>query len=156
MYIRRAKETDMPGINNLLRQVLMVHHNGRPDLFKANAKKYTDEQLAELIKDDTKPIFVCVDDSEEVFGYAFCVWQQHVNNEILTDIKTLYIDDLCVDETRRGQHIGKSLYEYVVAYAKENNFYNVTLNVWSLNESAMKFYEACGLVPQKIGMEYIL
>lgn len=156
MYIRRAKETDMPGINNLLRQVLIVHHNGRPDLFKANAKKYTDEQLAELIKDDSKPIFVCVDDSEEVLGYAFCVWQQHVNNEILTDIKTLYIDDLCVDETRRGQHIGKSLYEYVVAYAKENKFYNVTLNVWSLNESAMKFYEACGLVPQKIGMEYIL
>ena len=156
MYIRRAKETDMPGINNLLRQVLMVHHNGRPDLFKANAKKYTDEQLAELIKDDTKPIFVCVDEEETVLGYAFCVWQQHINNEILTDIKTLYIDDLCVDETRRGQHIGKSLYEHVIDYAKENNFYNVTLNVWSLNESAMKFYEACGLVPQKVGMEHIL
>lgn len=156
MYIRRAKETDMPGINNLLRQVLMVHHNGRPDLFKANAKKYTDEQLAELIKDDTKPIFVCVDEEENVLGYAFCVWQQHINNEILTDIKTLYIDDLCVDETRRGQHIGKSLYEYVLAYAKENKFYNVTLNVWSLNESAMKFYEACGLKAQKVGMEHIL
>ncbi|MBQ7863474.1 MAG: GNAT family N-acetyltransferase [Lachnospiraceae bacterium] len=156
MYIRRAKETDMPGINNLLRQVLMVHHNGRPDLFKANAKKYTDEQLAELIQDDMKPIFVCVDEEETVLGYAFCVWQQHINNEILTDIKTLYIDDLCVDETRRGQHIGKSLYEHVLAYAKENKFYNVTLNVWSLNESAMKFYEACGLVPQKVGMEHIL
>ena len=156
MLIRRAEQKDMPGINNLLRQVLMVHHNGRPDLFKANAKKYTDEQLAELIKDDKKPIFVCVDKEETVFGYAFCVWQQHVNNEILTDIKTLYIDDLCVDEARRGQHIGKSLYEYVLAYAKENDFYNVTLNVWSLNESAMKFYEACGLVPQKIGMEHIL
>lgn len=156
MLIRRAKETDMPGINSLLRQVLMVHHNGRPDLFKANAKKYTDEQLAELIADDKKPIFVCVDEQETVLGYAFCMWQQHVNNEILTDIKTLYIDDLCVDETRRGQHIGKSLYEHVLAYAKENNFYNVTLNVWSLNESAMKFYEACGLKPQKIGMEHIL
>ena len=156
MHIRRAEQKDMPGINSLLRQVLMVHHNGRPDLFKANAKKYTDEQLAELIKDDTKPIFVCVDEEETVLGYAFCVWQQHINNEILTDIKTLYIDDLCVDETRRGQHIGKSLYEYVLAYAKENNFYNVTLNVWSLNESAMKFYEACGLVPQKVGMETIL
>ena len=156
MNIRRAKLTDMPGINNLLRQVLMVHHNGRPDLFKANAKKYTDEQLAELIKDDTKPIFVCVDEEEQVLGYAFCVWQQHVNNEILTDIKTLYIDDLCVEEERRGQHIGKNLYEYVMAYAKDNGFYNVTLNVWSLNESAMKFYEACGLVPQKVGMEHIL
>ena len=156
MNIRRAELKDMSGINNLLRQVLMVHHKGRPDIFKANAKKYTDEQLTELIQDDTKPIFVCVNEAEEVLGYAFCVWQQHLNSEILTDIKTLYIDDLCVDETRRGQHIGKSLYEYVVAYAKENNFYNVTLNVWSLNESAMKFYEACGLVPQKVGMEHIL
>lgn len=156
MNIRRAKQKDMPGINSLLRQVLMVHHNGRPDLFKAGAKKYTDEQLAELIRDDKKPIFVCVDESEEVLGYAFCVWQQHINNEILTDIKTLYIDDLCVDEARRGQHIGKSLYEHVLAYAKENNFYNVTLNVWSLNEGAMKFYEACGLKPQKVGMEHIL
>ena len=100
MVIRRAKETDMEGINQLLRQVLMVHHNGRPDLFKANAKKYTDEQLAEIIQDDTKPIFVCVDEAEQVLGYAFCVWQQHVGNEILTDIKTLYIDDLCVDEER--------------------------------------------------------
>lgn len=156
MYIRRAELKDMSGINHLLRQVLMVHHNGRPDIFKANAKKYTDEQLAEIIQDDAKPIFVCVDEAEEVLGYAFCVWQQHVGSEILTDIKTLYIDDLCVDEERRGQHIGKNLYEYVLAYAKENNFYNVTLNVWSLNESAMKFYEACGLVPQKVGMEYIL
>jgi len=156
MYIRRAEQKDMPGINNLLRQVLMVHYNGRPDLFKANAKKYTDEQLAELIRDDTKPVFVCVDEKDFVLGYAFCVWQQHVNSEILTDIKTLYIDDLCVDEERRGQHIGKNLYEYVVDYAKKNGFYNVTLNVWSLNENAMKFYEACGLVPQKIGMEKIL
>ena len=89
MNIRRAELKDMSGINHLLRQVLMVHHNGRPDLFKAGAKKYTDEQLAELIKDDKKPIFVCVDEAENVLGYAFCVWQQHVNNEILTDIKTL-------------------------------------------------------------------
>ena len=156
MVIRRAKETDMEGINQLLRQVLMVHYNGRPDLFKANAKKYTDEELAELIKDDTKPIFVAVNEEEKVLGYAFCVMQQYKNHEIMTDIRTLYIDDLCVDEQLRGKHIGKMLYEYVVKFAKEQNFYNVTLNVWSLNESAMKFYEACGLTPQKVGMEQIL
>ena len=156
MYIRRAEQKDMPGLNNLLRQVLMVHHNGRPDIFKANAKKYTDGQLLELLQDEKKPVFVCVDETENVLGYAFCVWQQHVNNEILTDIKTLYIDDLCVDEKLRGQHIGRNLYEYVKNYAKENGFYNLTLNVWSLNENAMKFYEACGLVPQKVGMEEIL
>ena len=156
MNIRRAVISDMPGINKLLNQVLMVHHNGRPDLFKANVKKYTDEELAEIIEDDQKPLFVAVDDSDEVLGYAFCVYQQHINDNILTDVKTLYIDDLCVDENKRGLHIGKQLYDYVVDFARKNDFYNLTLNVWSLNESAMKFYQACGLVPQKVGMEKIL
>ncbi len=156
MVIRRAEQKDMAGINRLLRQVLMVHHNGRPDLFQANAKKYTDEELSELLRDDSRPVFVGVDEADNVMGYAFCIFQQHVNDNILTDIKTLYIDDLCVDETIRGQHIGSSLYEYVLEFARKSGCYNVTLNVWSCNESAKKFYEACGLVPQKIGMEKIL
>ncbi len=156
MLIRRAKEKDMYGLQSLLRQVLNVHHNGRPDLFKAGCQKYTGEELLSLIQDDSKPIFVCVNEEERVLGYAFCIFQQYLNNNILTDIKTLYIDDLCVDETCRGQHIGKKLYEHVVNFARQQGCYNVTLNVWSLNESALKFYEACGLVPQKIGMEKIL
>ena len=156
MIIRRAENGDLEGLNKLLMQVLMVHHNGRPDLFKPNAKKYTDEEIFQIIANDETPIFVAVDDKEEVLGYAFCVFKQFVNNEIMTDIKTLYIDDLCVDEEKRGMHIGKQLYEYVLDFAKANGCYNVTLNVWSCNESAMKFYEKCGLVPQKVGMEKIL
>ena len=156
MVIRRAKNTDMPGINQLLEQVLMVHHNGRPDLFKSGAKKYTDEELVEIIRDDSKPIFVAADEADKVLGYAFCVFQQHIDNNILCDVKTLYIDDLCVEEVLRGQHIGKKLYEYVLDFAKNQGCYNVTLNVWACNESAMRFYEKCGLVPQKVGMEKIL
>lgn len=156
MLIRRAQEQDMDGINKLLFQVLMVHHNGRPDLFKPGGKKYTDSELKEIIGNNQTPIFVAVDEQEQVLGYAFCIFQQHINNNILTDIKTLYIDDLCVDEQIRGQHIGKRLYEYVLDFAKAQGCYNVTLNVWSCNDSAKKFYESCGLVPQKVGMEKIL
>ncbi len=156
MEIRRATEKDMAGINSLLMQVCLVHHKGRPDLFKYGAKKYTDDQLRNIIHDDKRPILTAVNENGNVLGYAFCIFQQHKNDNILTDIKTLYIDDLCVDENLRGQHIGRQLYEAVLAYARENGCYNVTLNVWSLNESAMKFYEACGLKPQKVGMETIL
>lgn len=145
----------MDRIDELLYQVDMVHHIGRPDLFKIG-KKYTDEELRAIIENDKTPIFVAVDEKDKVLGYAFCIFQQHVDNNILTDIKTLYIDDLCVDESLRGEHIGKKLYEAVLAFAKENNFYNVTLNVWSCNQSAMRFYESCGLKPQKVGMETIL
>ncbi|MDE6202887.1 MAG: GNAT family N-acetyltransferase [Lachnospiraceae bacterium] len=156
MEIRRAKEQDMDGINNLLMQVCLVHHNGRPDLFKYGAKKYTDDQLRAIIHDSQRPIFTAVDENENVLGYAFCIFQQHIDDNILTDIKTLYIDDLCVDEKLRGQHIGRHLYEAVLAFAREQRCYNVTLNVWSLNEPAMKFYQSCGLKPQKVGMETIL
>lgn len=156
MKIEQATLSDMEGINRLLRQVLMVHHEGRPDLFKADVKKYTDAELAQIIEDDKRPIFVARNNDGEVVGYAFCLYQQYLNNNILTDVKTLYIDDLCVDETVRGQHIGKKLYEYVLEFARKEDFYNVTLNVWSCNESAMRFYEKCGLKPQKVGMEVIL
>ena len=156
MEIRRAKEQDMDGINKLLLQVCLVHHNGRPDLFKYGAKKYTDEELRAIIRDDKRPIFTAVGEDGTIHGYAFCIFQQQIGNNILTDIKSLYIDDLCVDEAIRGRHIGRKLYDHVLAYARENGCYNVTLNVWSCNEAAMKFYRSCGLKPQKVGMEILL
>lgn len=157
MIIRRAQEKDMDGINKLLMQVLMIHHEGRPDLFQGNnKKKYTDEQLKAIIHDEATPVLAAVDEQGHILGYAFCIIKQYLNDNILTDIKTLYIDDLCVDENIRGQNIGKKLYEAVLAYAREIGCYNVTLNVWACNQPAMKFYEKCGLKPQKIGMEKIL
>ncbi|MCM1119965.1 MAG: GNAT family N-acetyltransferase [bacterium] len=157
MQIRRAQESDMEGINRLLYQVLTLHHNGRPDLFKGNAKKYDDQELLALIGDEERPIFVGVEEkTQRVLGYAFCIFQQHIDSNILTDIRTLYIDDLCVEEECRGRHIGRQLYEYVLDFARGAGCYNVTLNVWSCNDAALRFYEKCGLVPQKIGMEQIL
>ena len=156
MQIRRAEQKDLDGINQLLYQVLMVHHNGRPDLFKANVKKYNDEQLLDIIADDGRPIFVGVDEEDHVLGYAFCVFEQHKNDNVLTPIRTLSIDDLCVDEGCRNQHIGTALFEHAKAYAKSCGCYNLTLNVWACNENARKFYERMGMQVQKTGMESIL
>lgn len=153
--IRRAKIKDIPKISDLLSQVCLVHHSGRPDIFGVG-RKYSEEQLKVMLNDDTRPILVSVDSTDEVLGYCFCIFQQHIDNSVLTDIKTLYIDDLCVDESKRGKHIGKELYEAAVELAKNSGCYNLTLNVWSCNTSAMRFYEAQGLVPQKTCMEKIL
>lgn len=156
MKIRMAEDKDIERINDLLEQVCLVHHKGRPDLFKYGAKKYTEDELKEILHNDKTPVLAAVDDNDSLMGYAFCIFQQHIDNNILTDIKTLYIDDLCVDEKLRGQHVGKALYEAALDFAKKNGCYNVTLNVWSCNKNALKFYESCGLKPQKIGMETIL
>lgn len=153
--IRRAEKKDISKIGDLLSQVDLVHHNGRPDIFKIG-RKYNDEELLKILDDDMRPILVYVNDNDEVLGYCFCVLQQHINDNVLTDIKTLYIDDLCVDENCRGKHIGKKLYNAATELARERGCYNLTLNVWSCNKSAIKFYESQGLIPQKIGMELIL
>ncbi len=156
MFVRRAEEKDIGGLLVLLVQVDMVHHNGRPDIFKGPATKYNAEELKEIIADNNTPVFVCSDESGAVYGHAFCISKQAIGDSVLTDIKTLYVDDICVDEAHRGQHIGTMLYNHVREYAKANGFYNITLNVWSCNPGAVRFYESLGFVPQKIGMEMIL
>lgn len=155
MEIRFAETKDVPGILELLRQVGRVHHEGRPDLFRSNAQKYGASQVLNLLNSAATPIFVAVEE-EKVLGYGFCIMKDYTQDSVLNPHKSLYIDDLCVDENCRGQHIGKAIYHEILRYAKMRGCYNVTLNVWSCNKSAMKFYESLGLKPQKVGMETIL
>ncbi len=69
---------------------------------------------------------------------------------------TLYVDDICVDENARGQGVGRRLFEHVEKYARDEGFYNITLNVWAFNEGARAFYESCGMQVQRYGMEKVL
>ena len=149
--IRRAEKRDIPGIIELLHQVDMVHHMIRPDLFKPNTTKYDEHELEDLLGDDTKPIFVFEDGT--VLGHAFCMITEVKDDKLLQDIKTLYIDDICVDEKARGQHVGKALYEFVHDYAKSIGCNNITLNVWEGNNAALSFYRNMGMSVQKTTME---
>ena len=155
MEIRFARGQDVPGIIKLLRQVGKVHHEGRPDLFRCNAQKYSASQVLDMLEKKDTPIFVAVEENR-VLGYGFCIMEQYREHSVMNDRLSLYIDDLCVLEDCRGKHIGSAIYRKILEYAKYCGCYNVTLNVWSCNESAMKFYESMGLKPQKVGMEAIL
>ena len=155
MKIRFAMAEDVPGILELLRQVGRVHHEGRPDIFRANAQKYGPSQVLALLNKEDTPILVAVE-SEKVLGYCFMQLKTHFHDPVMCDFTTCYIDDLCVDENCRGKHIGSKLYDAARDFAKSKNCASVTLNVWSCNENAMKFYEKLGLKPQKVGMEQLL
>ena len=154
--VRRAEKKDIPRILELLVQVDMVHHNGRPDLFKGPATKYNGAQLEEILGNDKTPVFVCVNEEDYVLGHAFTIHKQILGDNVLTDVKTLYIDDICVDEDARGKHVGKAIYEYVRDYARAIGCNNITLNVWEGNEPALRFYKSMGMQVQKTTMEIIL
>ena len=149
--IRQASVADIPRIIDLLHQVDMVHHCLRPDLFKPNTTKYDEQELVVLLEDETKPIFVY--DDGDVLGYAFCQITDVKDDRLLCDRKTLYIDDLCVDEAARGKHIGSDLFAFVRDYATSIGCHAITLNVWEGNYSALRFYQNIGMHPQKRGME---
>ena len=155
MNIILANESHIPGMIRLLRQVGEVHHCIRPDLFRSGAQKYDEKDLKNLLKDPNRPIFIAEID-DQVAGYTFCIFQNVENDPVLCDRKVLYIDDLCVDESRRGQGIATRLYDRVCEFAREFGCHAVTLNVWCGNDSAMAFYEKSGMKPQKIGMETVL
>lgn len=47
--IRRAKEKDLPAIAELLKQILVLHHGVRPDIFHTRGSKFSKEQLKEML-----------------------------------------------------------------------------------------------------------
>ena len=151
--IRKAGAQDLPAVNQLLEQVLAIHHAGRPDLFRAQGKKYTDEELLDIFADPRTPVFVYERDGA-VLGYVFSALQKQDSGS-LEPLTTLYIDDLCVEEGRRGKGIGRALFAYAKDFARAQGCHNLTLHVWACNPGAQAFYEALGMKPQYTSMELI-
>jgi ribosomal protein S18 acetylase RimI-like enzyme len=156
MIIRRAKEADIKRIMELLGQVLEIHASIRPDIFVSGTTKYSEDDLREMIQDDEKPIFVAADDRDCCMGYAFCQLKNPAFTSTMVPHKSLYIDDLCVDEKYRGEHVGEKLFEYVKGVAKKLGCYEVTLCVWNGNDTAEHFYEKMGMTTKERVMEIIL
>lgn len=154
--IRRAELEDIPRIEALLGQVLLVHHMGRPDIFKEKGQKYTREELKDLILDRENPIFVYTDDTGLVVGHCFCQSIEKPESSNSFARKTLFIDDLCIDESMRGKHVGKEMYDYVKCFAIENKYNNIALHAWECNPKAVGFYEHLGMQIQQYTMEEIL
>ena len=156
MTIRKAQEKDIPRIIELLGQVLQIHAEIRPDIFIPDTTKYTEQELAALLKDEKKPIYVAVNEEDVCMGYSFCQMKEQPFSNNMVQFQSLFIDDLCVDRFARGQHIGESLFDYVKQEAKRMGCYEVTLNVWAGNTSAEKFYEKMGMKTKERQLEYIL
>ena len=156
MNIRKASTKDIPRIKELLQQVLEIHANIRPDIFIPGTTKYTEKELEDILIDENRPIYVATSEEDTCIAYAFCILKNQPFSNNMVPFKSLFIDDLCVDQNTRGQHIGEKLIEYVKEEAKKMGCYEVTLNVWAGNTSAEKFYEKMGFQTKERQLEYIL
>ncbi|PWM46423.1 MAG: GNAT family N-acetyltransferase [Clostridiales bacterium] len=154
--IREAIESDAQRIEGLLYTIAELHRQIRPDLFKQACSKYNIKDLHEKFMNPQEKIFVAADERNIVLGYVFCIIQEYIGNNVLTDHKTLYIDDLCVDKNARGFGVATALMDRAVSYAREIACHNITLNVWTGNSAAERFYEKYGLKTQSKHLEMVL
>ena len=155
MTVRNAREKDIPKMIELLQQVLEIHAALQPNIFLSGTTKYSVEELKELLEDPRKPIYVAVDEEDQVLGYAFCQLICHEKSANTREYNSIYIDDLCVDEASRGRHIGKALFGKVKEYATSKGCHNITLHVWECNPAARAFYESMRMSVQFTSMELL-
>jgi hypothetical protein len=67
--IRKAVEQDITAIGKLLLEVHKVHSDARPDLFRKNSRKYTDDELKAILKDNARPVFVVWADNKKALKF---------------------------------------------------------------------------------------
>ena len=154
--IRRATENDIPRVLALLSQVLEVHARIRPDIFIPGTTKYGEEDLKAMFLDEKRPVYVAEDKNGNVSGYVMCQLREPPFTSTMVSGRTLFIDDLCVDETVRGQHIGEALFRFAADQARRMGCRDVILNVWEGNDAAKRFYEKMGMRPRETQMELLL
>ena len=108
--IRLARAEDIPRLQELLGQILLVHHHARPDVFKSEGSKFTDVELEAVINDPNKPIFVYEDEEGRILGHLFLMIKEvSDNNGPLKAVKTLFIDDSEIN-CKAAQNLGISTY----------------------------------------------
>lgn len=154
--IRNAVAEDRERIRPLQEEIADLHHQGRPDLFKTEARYFTQEAFSERLNDPKHTIFIAETDAGDVVGYAFAWVVSYRDHPTYLDFDCLYIDDICVLKSYRKKGIGKRLFACCKQVAQEKNCKMIDLGVWSFNEDAIAFYESCGMTERVRRMEYRL
>ena len=152
MKIRKAEEKDIPILINLLKEVLTVHAEIRPDIFSSTTK-YNETDIKEILKNDKKPIYVAVNDIDKVLGYLFLELKDNKEASNQKFRTTLYIDDICVSKEHRREGIGEALFNFAKELAISLKCDDITLNVWSGNDAALKFYTKHGFKERNATLE---
>ncbi len=159
MIIRKARSSDYETISLFLRDIAELHRKGRPDIFKKDARKFSEKEFLDMLEDETKPVFVAGDDdadSKKIYAHAFCQIREHPERSVAYKRRSLFLDDLYVDPSVRGSGVGGMIIDFLKSYGRSTGCYNLELNVWEFNQGAITFYEKQGMHTQSRQMEIIL
>jgi len=147
--IRFARYEDYNHIHEMLQDIHGMHVKEEPKYYKKINEVISLSDFNNEV--DKKHVFV-YEENEKILAYAIFAEMLISNHPIIVDQKVLMIDDICVLKSERGRGIGKELFAYIERYAKENNYTNIDLNVWTFNTDALNFYKSMGMRETRVKM----
>jgi GNAT superfamily N-acetyltransferase len=128
--IRTAYPTDMPDVLRLIQE--LATYEKAPEEVVNTVSNLTRDGFG---NDKLFDCFVAQDDTA-IVGFAlfytgYSTWKG----------RTLYLEDILVTESHRGQGIGELLFKAVVKEAKERGVKRMDWQVLDWNEPAIRFYK---------------
>lgn len=132
MYItiRKTEPKDYPAVLELIKELA---------LFERAPEKVTN--TVELMQEEDKYFHSIVAEKEDgeivgmaIYFFAYYTWVG----------KSLYLDDIVVKESFRGNKIGTKLLDKVIEFGKVNNCKRIRWQVLDWNINAIEFYRKYG------------
>jgi GNAT superfamily N-acetyltransferase len=150
--VRFAEEQELDRVNELRRQVNDLHVAGKPDVFKPGFPEELREYIRVIWNDPDKQIVVAEMEGE-ICGFAVLNHIRKPETPYMYERDFLDIDEFCVDEAHRRAGVATEMIDFIRAYAAEQGFHRIELNMWEFNRDALLFYEAVGFSTYRRYME---
>ncbi len=152
MIFELAKSEDFEAVNRLAKQV-SLHHAQWDENVQPDKEPYPMDFFQECIKDGAiyeNAIYVARIDGNVVGFMFFYIW--HTNSSVTARRAVLQIDDFGVEERLRNRGIGQQMMTALRKLAEKEGCSAINLYVDAPNESAIAFYQKCGLKIRNHGM----
>lgn len=150
MIIRKAKEEDYNGIDELVKQLLELHLVNRPDMYVKLKHPLSLDEFNNFISSNRKIVLVAEDDSK-LIGFGIVTIMN--NSGMVKNRKVALLDNLYVVKERRGKGVGSNLLSNLRNLSKDKGAKRMDLVVWSFNTKAIEFYKKNGMTIQRYILE---
>lgn len=150
--IRFAKLKDKNEVNQIRRQVHLLHATARPDIFRQDFDAVGDRYDL-YIKQYEYAVLVCVRE-EKIVGFAVIKNEVKQQTDFGVARKILLLEEFGVDANYQRQGIGTEIMNFVKQYASDHDCESVVLDYWAFNKGAADFYKEVGFVVYRVCAEY--
>ncbi|KAA0985461.1 GNAT family N-acetyltransferase [Pseudomonas sp. ANT_J28] len=144
LLYRRATPDDLLAICELAQQLNSLHHQERPDIYAPATENFArDSTHWQPYIDGENQVTFLAEQAGRTIGFI-TVQVTQFTSPLMQPQRVGRVGSVCVDESIRGQGIGRALMQCAQTWAIEQNAVDLRLTVWAFNAPALRLYEELG------------